>query len=71
MDEVKIESKFVTGIVSRFIKKVAKDRLGYNVDVRLNKFRTTILDGKTHIHLDVDLELDKEELDKLIKVIGI
>lgn len=68
---MKIESKFMRGIVSKFIKKAMRDKLGYNVDVQLNGFRTTVIDEKTHVHLDIDLELTKEELDKLLKSIGL
>ena len=71
MDEMKIESKFMRGIVSRFIEKVMRDKLGYNLDVQLNKFRTTVIDEKTHVHLDIELDLSKEELDKLLKSIGL
>ena len=41
------------------------------MDVQLNGFRTTVLDDKTHVHLDVDLELTKDELNKLMKSIGL
>lgn len=68
---MKIESKFTRGIVSKFIKKIVRDKLGYNIDVQLNKFRTTVIDEKIHVHLDVELDLSKEELDKLLKSIGL
>lgn len=68
---MKIESKFITGIVSKIAKKVVRDKLGYNIDVQLNGLRTTVIDDKTHVHLDVDLELTKEELNKLLKSIGV
>lgn len=71
MDEMKIESKFMTGIASRFIKKAVCNKLGCNMDIQLNRFRTTVLDDKTHVHLDVDLELTKDELNKLMKSIGL
>ena len=70
MDEMKIESKFTTGIVSRIARKVVRNKLGYDMDIRLNGMRTTVLDDKTHVHLDLDIELDKEELNKLLKSIG-
>lgn len=70
MDEMKIESKFMTGIVSKLIRKAVRDKLDYNVDVQLNGFRTTVLDDKTHVHLDLDLELTREEFNKLVKSIG-
>ena len=68
---MKIESKFITGIVSKIAKKVVRDKLGYNIDIQLNGLRTTVIDDKTHVHLDVDLELTKEELNKLLKTIGV
>lgn len=68
---MKIESKFITGIVSKIAKKVVRDKLGYNIDIQLNGMRTTVIDDKTHVHLDVDLELTKEELNKLLKSIGV
>lgn len=68
---MKIESKFMTGIVSKIVKKVVQNKLGCNADIQLNQFRTTTIDEKTHIHLDVDVELTKEELNKLLKSIGI
>lgn len=71
MDEMKIESKFMRGIASKFIKKALRNKLGYEVDVQLNGFRTTVLDDKTHAHLDIDLELTREEFDKLMKSIGL
>lgn len=68
---MKIESKWMTGLASRFIKKALSNKLGCNIDVQLNGFRTTVLDDKTHVHLDVDLELTKDELNKLMKSIGL
>lgn len=71
MDEMKLESKFTTGIASKIIKRAVKNKLGYDVDVTLNKFRTVLMDDKTHVHLDVDLELSKEDLNKLLESIGL
>ena len=68
---MKIESKFITGIVSKIAKKVMRDKLGYNIDIQLNSLRTTVIDDKTHVHLDVDLEMTKEELNRLLKSIGV
>lgn len=68
---MKIESKWMTGLASKLIKKALSNKLGCNMDVQLNGFRTTVLDDKTHVHLDVDLELTKDELNKLMKSIGL
>ena len=71
MDEMKIVSKFTTNVISKFVKMVLRKKLGYDVDIQLNEIKTTITDGKTHVHLDVDAELDKEELLKVLKNVGL
>ena len=64
---MKIQSKFMTGLVSRIVKKVLRTKLDCEVDIQLNEFRTTVIDDKTHVHLDLDADLTKEELNKLLK----
>lgn len=71
MDEMRIESKFTTMIASKLAEKVVRDKLGYDVDIRLNRLRTTVMEEKIHVELNLDLELTKEELNKLLKSIGI
>lgn len=72
MDEMKITSKFTTGIISKLVGVFLKKKLGYKINIQLNEIKTTITeDGKTHVHLDVDAELDKDELTKILKGIGI
>ena len=71
MDEMRIVSKFTRGIISKAIKMVISKKTGYNIDIQLNEAITTISDGKTHLHLDVDAELDKDELMSILKSIGL
>lgn len=44
---MKIQSKFMTGLVSRIVKKVLRTKLGCEVDIQLNEFRTTVIDDMT------------------------
>lgn len=60
---MKIQSKFMTGLVSRIVKKVLRTKLGCEVDIQLNEFRTTVIDDKTHVHLDLDADLTPIEDD--------
>lgn len=71
MDEMKIGSKFTTGIISKLIGMVIRKKFGYEVNLKLNEVNATVIDGKTHVHLDVDAELDKEELMKILASIGL
>ena len=71
MDEMKIGSKFTTGIISKLAAFAIRKKFGYDIKLNLNKVDATVVDGKTHIHLDVDGELEKEELMKILKSIGL
>ena len=52
MDEMRLESKFTTGLVSKIARTVVRKKLGYDMDIRLNRLRTTVVDEKTPVHLD-------------------
>ena len=71
MDEMKIGSKFTTGILSKLITMLIRKKFGYDVELKLNEVNVTVIDGKTHVHLDVDAELEKDELMKILKNIGL
>ena len=71
MDEMKIGSKFTTGIISKLVSTVIRKKFGYEVELKLNEVNATVINGKTHVHLDVDAELDKEELMKILTSIGL
>ena len=66
MDEMKITSKFTTNIVSKIITKILKQKLGYNAELKLNAIKINLDDEQAHIHLDVDADISKEELLKII-----
>ena len=68
---MRIVSKFTRGIISKAIKMLIRKKTGYDVDIQLNEVTTTIADGKTHLHVDVDAEIGKDELINILKSIGL
>lgn len=66
MDEMKITSKFTTGLLSKILTKILKRKLGCSIDICLNSITVSIVDGKTHAHLDADCDIPKEELARLL-----
>lgn len=70
MDEMNIISKFTTSIVSKVAKVIIKKKLGVDMNIWLKEMKITVNDGNTHAHLDIDVELSKEELKKLLKESG-
>lgn len=71
MDEMKIVSKFTTSMISKLLRMMLRKKLGYDVNIKLNEVTAKVDNGKTHIHLDVDAELEKDELTKILKNIGL
>jgi len=71
MDELKITSKLMTKIVSKAIKSAVKKKLGYNIDVQLHELTATINDGKAHVYLNVEGDVNVNEFKKFTKVIGL
>lgn len=50
---------------------VIRKKTGYDIDIQLNEVTTTIVDGKAHLHVDVDTEIGKDELVNILKSIGL
>lgn len=67
---MRIVSKFTRNVISKILRMVLCKKTGYEIDIQLNDVQVTIVEGKTHIHLDMDAEIDKEELLKILKNIG-
>lgn len=71
MDEMKISSKFMRNLVAKLVKKTIKKKVGYDVDIQLNELTVTVTDGTAHVHLSVDAELNKDELTKILGMVGL
>ena len=71
MDELKITSKIMTKIISKGIAMVIKKKLGYNVDIQVHEIRATVNDGKAHVYLNAEGDVDITEFKKFTKSIGL
>ena len=71
MDELKITSKIMTKIISKGITMAIKKKLGYNVDIQVHEIRATVNDGKVHVYLNADGDVDIKEFKKFTKSIGL
>ena len=71
MDELKIGSKFMKNLISKLAKLAIRKKTGCNINIQVNDVHADMSDEKAYIHLDVDAELSKYELTKIIKSIGI
>lgn len=73
MDELKLKltTNFMRGILAKIIAKAIQKKLGCNIDILVNQISVTAVDGKVHLHADVDAETTNENFMKVIKSIGL
>lgn len=68
MDEINIRTGFFQGIIVKIIKKVIRQKTGYNLDLRFNDPIQVNFDGdKVKVHLNLDIELGKDDLQRILK----
>ena len=73
MDELRVSSKLMNHLISRFIKKKIKKHCGQNVNVSFNQIVVTVKDGDmVRVHLECDADTTSLEFEKLMtKMLGL
>lgn len=67
MDSMKIESRFLTGLISKIICQVIKKKLGMNVSVKVNNIQVNSDDsGQIHFNLGLGGSIPYNDLERLI-----
>lgn len=67
MDEMKISTGFMQKLIANIIKKTVKKKTGYAPDLQFNDPIRVIFDEeKFKLHVNLDVELSKEELSILL-----
>lgn len=66
MDEMKIKSQFVTGILSKLIGDKIRKKTNCDVNVNLHEVEATVSDGRVHAHVDVDLDAEEALISKML-----
>lgn len=73
MDELRVSSKLMNHLISRFIRKKIRKACGQNVNVSFNQIVVTVKDGdKVRVHLEADADTSSAEFEKLMtKMLGL
>jgi hypothetical protein len=71
MDELKLNlsSKLMRGIVTKLISKAVYKKTGYKIGIELNNINVEVINGRAHIHINADAEIDNDELMKIVRTI--
>lgn len=68
MDEMRIETGFMQGILARIVTKAMSKKIGVNLNLNFNDPISVQFDGEQAvIHLNVNAELSKQDLARLVK----
>lgn len=67
MDELRITSCLMKGIVSKILETVLNKKLGYKAKIQVNDFKATHDGNKVIVHLNIDGEIDESEFKKILK----
>ena len=71
MDELKIKTDFMKGIIAKIIAKKMRKKFGCDVNIRINDLQFQADNGKIVLHTSVDGEMTNENFMKLIKNVGL
>ena len=68
MDIMKIESKFMTGLIGKVIERLLRKKTGRDVKVQLNELGVqNITDDVISAKINLEVRMSKEELSKLLE----
>ena len=66
MDEMKLSTKLMKGLIANLIKKAIKKKLGCDVKLNLNDFYVTYDETHAKVHIDLNAEMDKDNLESVL-----
>ena len=65
--KLNLSSDFTKNMISKVLSSVIRNKLGYNVDVRLNGLDVQIVDGNARITVNAQADVAKSELNKIVQ----
>lgn len=73
MDEIKVKlsTRFMRMMVSKWISRTIRKKYGYNISVHLGELDIESVDGETSVKANVELKVDSDEFKKILKNVGL
>lgn len=65
--KLKLSTIFMRNFVAKLISDTIAKKYGYLVDIQINKLNIEMVDGKAHLHADVEASTETAELTNIIK----
>lgn len=67
MDQLLIKSAFGRRAIARIFRKLIRKNTNIDPMIKLNDVEVKMYDHNTHVHLDVDLDISREDLHMLLE----
>ena len=73
MDEmkVKLSTKFMRNIVAKLLSKLIRDKVGFDVDIRLSEIEVQTVDNNVCVHVNADAVISNDEFMKILKKVNL
>ncbi len=67
MDELRIKTAFMRKLVGKILERKLKKAIGCDISTDVNKFEIeSTSDGKYRVYMDLNGEIDKSDLERLL-----
>ncbi|MBO7449414.1 MAG: hypothetical protein J6U54_03515 [Clostridiales bacterium] len=66
MDEMKLTTKLMRGLVAKLIRKTVRKKFGCDIELSLNDFYVTYDESTAIFHLDLNGKMDKDNLESVL-----
>lgn len=71
MDELKLKTGFMRGIISRLVTKYLSEKIGLNLDVLVTDLEARTDDKQAVVRISGDLRMPTADLNKLVTSLGL
>ena len=69
--KLKLSTKFTKSIVSKLVSKAVSKKLGLQIDIQFNDLDLLTNEDRVLVHADLNGEISKEDLAKILKSLGL
>ena len=71
MDEMKVQSKLLRGIISKIISKNVKKKIGSDCDISINELSFVNDGNKTMVKLNIEAAIETSRIPEILNKLGV
>lgn len=71
MDELRIRTGFMKRLIGKIIENNISKIIGYNCTAKIDELSVCNTGPTSNVHLDIQLEVNTEDIPKILKKIGV